>query len=93
MNWRQVSIAPFLFLIKLYRLVFSPFVGYHCRHQPTCSVYAAQALKKHGVIKGCLLAGWRVLRCGPGGTSGVDPVPEIFSLNLKHDKKEKTCNH
>ena len=46
-----------------------------CRFTPTCSAYAIQALRKHGPIKGSLLAIWRILRCNPWGGSGYDPVP------------------
>ena len=46
-----------------------------CRFTPTCSAYAIEALRKHGPIKGSLLAIWRILRCNPWGGSGYDPVP------------------
>jgi len=47
-----------------------------CRHIPTCSNYAIEAIERHGSLKGSLLAFKRVLRCNPFGTSGYDPVPE-----------------
>jgi len=46
-----------------------------CRHVPTCSEYAMEALKIHGIFRGSLLAVWRILRCNPWGTHGYDPVP------------------
>lgn len=46
----------------------------YCRFFPTCSSYAAQAVTKHGVIKGSALAAWRVLRCNPWNKGGYDPV-------------------
>ncbi|MBB3992742.1 hypothetical protein GGR95_000361 [Sulfitobacter undariae] len=59
-----------------YRLVFSPWVGFNCRFQPTCSAYALEALEKHGAVKGCILAARRIGRCHPFGSDGYDPVPE-----------------
>lgn len=47
-----------------------------CRHIPTCSNYAIEAIEKHGLIKGCFLTLKRILRCNPFGTSGYDPVPK-----------------
>ena len=61
--------------IYAYRYTFSPFVGHVCRHQPTCSVYALEALAAHGAFRGFSLAIRRVLRCHPYGQSGYDPVP------------------
>lgn len=62
--------------VRAYRLVLSPWLGMHCRYQPTCSAYALEALEKHGVVRGSWLAVRRILRCHPGGGSGYDPVPE-----------------
>jgi putative membrane protein insertion efficiency factor len=72
---RQSLIFPFLVLIKAYQYFISPFLHDSCRFTPTCSVYAVEALKKHGLIKGLLLAIWRILRCNPWGGHGYDPVP------------------
>jgi putative membrane protein insertion efficiency factor len=66
---------PFLLLIKFYQVVISPVLGPKCRFTPTCSQYAAEALKKHGVLKGGWLAVKRISRCRPGGGTGYDPVP------------------
>jgi putative membrane protein insertion efficiency factor len=49
-----------------------------CRYYPSCSVYAIEALKKHGLIKGFLLATYRIIRCNPWGGHGYDPVPDKF---------------
>lgn len=46
-----------------------------CRHTPSCSSYARDAIERHGVLRGCRLAARRLLRCHPFGTSGYDPVP------------------
>jgi hypothetical protein len=66
---------PFIALIKIYQWVISPVLGPKCRFTPSCSQYAAEALKKHGVVKGMWLAIKRLSRCHPWGGSGYDPVP------------------
>ncbi len=65
----------FLLIIKFYQLVISPFTPPSCRYTPTCSAYSAEAIKKHGAIKGGWLALKRILSCNPWGGSGYDPVP------------------
>jgi putative membrane protein insertion efficiency factor len=62
-------------LIRLYQLTLSGFVGRSCRHQPTCSEYAYEAIARFGLLPGSWLAARRVARCHPWGTSGFDPVP------------------
>ncbi len=69
-------IAPFLFLIKIYQYGISPYTPATCRFQPTCSHYTKEALEKHGLFKGSLLAIKRIGSCHPWGKSGYDPVPE-----------------
>ena len=61
--------------VRAYRLVLSPYVGHGCRYQPTCSVYALDALERHGAVKGVWLALRRIGRCHPMGGHGYDPVP------------------
>ncbi|APO74884.1 hemolytic domain-containing protein [Rhizobium etli 8C-3] len=63
-------------LIRLYQLTLSGFVGNSCRHIPTCSEYGYEAIARHGLWAGGWMTLFRVGRCGPGGTSGLDPVPE-----------------
>ena len=63
-------------LIRIYRTFVSPVMGPRCRHIPSCSEYALDAIKKRGIISGALLTSKRILRCRPGGTSGYDPVPD-----------------
>jgi hypothetical protein len=62
--------------LRAYRMVLSPLIGPACRFHPSCSVYAEQALRGHGVMRGSGLALWRVLRCHPFAHAGLDPVPE-----------------
>ncbi len=61
--------------VRAYRLVLSPWIGQHCRFQPTCSAYALEALERHGAVRGTYLAIRRILRCRPGAAAGFDPVP------------------
>jgi putative membrane protein insertion efficiency factor len=63
--------------ILIYRYSFKPFVGHNCRHLPTCSEYALEAIDRNGAWRGFWLTVSRVLRCHPWGTSGFDPVPDI----------------
>jgi hypothetical protein len=62
-------------LITAYRYTLSPMVGFRCRHLPTCSEYADQALERFGLWAGGWMALARLLRCHPLGTSGLDFVP------------------
>lgn len=64
-----------LLLIRAYQVVLAPLLGGACRHEPTCSRYAAEAIARHGVARGGALALRRLLRCHPLGTRGYDPVP------------------
>ncbi|MFW8596267.1 membrane protein insertion efficiency factor YidD [Cribrihabitans neustonicus] len=61
--------------VRAYRLLFSPWVGFNCRYQPTCSAYALDALERHGALKGAWLTIRRIGRCHPFGGDGYDPVP------------------
>ena len=72
---RKVAILPFIVLIRFYQVCISPLKPPTCRFTPTCSAYALEALRKHGLFKGSWLAIRRILRCHPWGGSGYDPVP------------------
>ncbi|MES2797673.1 MAG: membrane protein insertion efficiency factor YidD [Bacteroidota bacterium] len=67
--------AFFIFFVRLYQAMLSPFFPNSCRYDPTCSVYMVQAIEKHGVIKGGWLGLKRIGRCNPWGGHGHDPVP------------------
>ena len=62
-------------LVRFYQLAISPMLPPSCRHVPSCSEYAMEALERHGPFRGLWLAVRRVARCHPWGTSGYDPVP------------------
>jgi hypothetical protein len=62
-------------LVRGYRLLLSPWLGSGCRFEPTCSVYALQALERHGAVAGSYLAARRIARCQPWCEGGCDPVP------------------
>ena len=62
-------------IIRFYKKYISPALPPACRFHPTCSVYAIQAIERFGVLRGGLLAVWRILRCNPLGRFGFDPVP------------------
>jgi uncharacterized protein len=66
----------FILPIRLYQLTLSPLLGVHCRHTPSCSHYAVEAIQEWGVIKGIWLGTKRIARCHPWGTHGYDPVPK-----------------
>ena len=67
---RRVAVAP----IRLYQRVISPAMPRRCKYEPTCSHYAAQAIERYGILRGLVLATWRVLRCNPFSHGGYDPV-------------------
>jgi uncharacterized protein len=61
--------------IRFYKRFISPLLPPACRFHPTCSVYALEALRKHGALRGLRLTVWRLLRCQPFHPGGFDPVP------------------
>ena len=63
-------------LIRLYQLLVSPMLGPACRYEPTCSVYAHEAIERHGSLHGSWMAVRRLGRCRPGSAGGYDPVSE-----------------
>ena len=64
----------FIFVIKIYQKVISPWLGKSCRFYPTCSEYSKKAIIKYGVLKGSWLGIKRILRCNPFGNGGYDPL-------------------
>ena len=72
---RRAAVTLLKLPVRAYQLVISPLLPASCRFQPTCSAYAIEALETHGPVRGTVLTTRRVLRCRPGGGSGLDPVP------------------
>jgi len=78
-GWRTIAHGPrrtARALVKVYRYTLSPLVGFHCRHLPTCSDYADEAIDRFGLWAGGWMTLARLCRCHPFGTSGLDFVPE-----------------
>jgi uncharacterized protein len=64
-----------LSVLAVYRYAISPMLGRNCRFMPSCSEYAAEAISRHGSLRGSWLAVRRVMRCHPWNPGGYDPVP------------------
>ncbi len=73
---RSLGLRLLLLSIRSYQILVSPTLGPSCRHLPTCSEYALEAIGLHGPWRGMWLALKRLMRCHPWGTSGYDPVPD-----------------
>jgi putative membrane protein insertion efficiency factor len=67
---RGVVLAP----IAVYQRLISPALPRRCKYEPTCSRYAVQAVREYGILRGLVLASWRLLRCNPWSHGGYDPV-------------------
>ena len=67
---RRLAVAP----IVAYQRLISPALPRRCRYEPTCSAYAVQAIGRYGILRGLILASWRLLRCNPWSHGGYDPV-------------------
>lgn len=80
-------------LVKGYRLLLSPWLGAGCRFEPSCSVYALQALERHGAAVGSYLTFRRIARCQPWCDGGCDPVPDhaphLFSHLFSKSSEKK----
>jgi uncharacterized protein len=74
---RVAATAP----IVVYQRVISPAIPRRCKYEPTCSRYAVEAIREYGILRGAVLAGWRLLRCNPWSYGGYDPVhaQHVFS--------------
>jgi uncharacterized protein len=67
---RRIVILP----IAAWHAFISPLFGARCKYEPSCSTYAIQAIERYGILRGVVLAGWRILRCNPWSHGGFDPV-------------------
>jgi putative membrane protein insertion efficiency factor len=77
MTARRLVTAP----IRAYQRFVSPALPRRCKYEPTCSRYATQAVEEYGILRGLVLAAWRLLRCNPWSHGGFDPVHDqrLFS--------------
>ena len=75
MSLRSVAVAP----VRLYQRAISPALPARCKYHPSCSEYAVQAVRHFGILRGLVLAAWRLLRCNPWSHGGVD-FPEDQTL-------------
>jgi uncharacterized protein len=77
---RRVVVAP----IRLWQRFISPAFGQRCKYYPSCSEYAVQSIERFGILRGLVLAGWRLLRCNPWSHGGFDPVEDqrLFSSQV-----------
>lgn len=79
MNQDNIVQRLLIGIIMFYQRLISPLLGPRCRYYPSCSSYAIEALRRHGVLRGSWLAAGRILRCHPGHPGGHDPVPETLT--------------
>jgi putative membrane protein insertion efficiency factor len=75
---RAVATAP----IVAYQRLISPALPRRCKYEPTCSRYAIDAIRRYGILRGLVLAGWRLLRCNPWSHGGYDPVEAQRVFNI-----------
>jgi uncharacterized protein len=83
---RRVAIAP----IRVYQRAISPLLPARCKYYPTCSEYAVQAIGELGILRGLVLAGWRLLRCNPWSLGGVDPVDHQHLFRVRGHARHET---
>jgi uncharacterized protein len=69
---RTIFIAP----VRFYQRAISPGIPQRCKYHPSCSQYAVDAIRQYGILRGVVLAGWRLLRCNPWSLGGVDFVED-----------------
>ena len=81
--------AAFFGPIRLYQRVISPALPSRCKYHPTCSQYAVDAIRRYGVLRGLVLAGWRLLRCNPWSHGGVDYAHDQTLFPLFRSRKAR----
>ncbi len=77
---QAVATAP----IVVYQRLISPAIPRRCKYEPTCSRYAVDAIKEYGILRGAVLAAWRLLRCNPWSYGGYDPVEAQRVFGVGH---------
>jgi len=92
----QIPKSGALLLLRAYKWAISPMFLPACRYVPSCSEYAMEAVDRYGVVRGGLMAVWRVLRCHPLAKGGLDPVVrnrQAQSSDLLVQKATELCSH
>jgi putative membrane protein insertion efficiency factor len=77
---RMIAVTP----IVIYQRYVSPAIPQRCKYEPTCSRYAVDAIREYGILRGLVLAGWRLLRCNPWSHGGYDPVESQRVFGVDH---------
>jgi uncharacterized protein len=77
---RALAVAP----IVVYQRAISPAIPRRCKYHPTCSRYAVDAIREYGILRGAVLAAWRLLRCNPWSYGGYDPVEAQRVFTIGH---------
>jgi uncharacterized protein len=85
---RELFLAP----LFLYRRLISPALPDRCKYYPSCSTYAVQAVRELGILRGMLIAAWRLARCNPWSDGGVDELADrrLFAEGDPHDAERVT---
>jgi putative membrane protein insertion efficiency factor len=88
---RRALLAVFLAPLRFYGRFISPNLGRRCKYHPTCSAYAEQAIRELGIVRGTIVAGWRLLRCNPFSHGGYDPLEarSLFRAKAAADHENK----
>lgn len=86
----RIPTAAALGLLRIYQVVVSPVLPVQCKYHPTCSAYAVEAIRSVGILKGIVLAGWRLLRCNPWSLGGVDRVEAQRLFRPPSDRTSST---
>ena len=73
---RGLALEAFLLPLHVYRKLISPALPPRCKYYPSCSTYAVQAVRELGIVRGSILAAWRIVRCNPWSLGGVDELSE-----------------
>jgi uncharacterized protein len=83
---KRVLTAVFLAPLRAYQRWISPALPRRCKYHPTCSAYAEQAIRELGIVRGTIVAGWRLLRCNPFSDGGYDPLEArtLFNRRRRH---------
>jgi len=91
----QIPKKVALLVLRGYKWALSPLFLPACRYVPSCSEYAMEAVERYGVVRGSMMAIWRVLRCHPLAKGGLDPVvkPELSSAPVHCNCETQLCSH